>query len=121
MTGTPSRNAEPHQKCSSSTPPTSGPTAMPPMKQVIQTPIATPRWWWSRNMLLISASVDGISVAPATPSSARAAISISALVEYAARTEASANAVPPIISSRRRPIRSPRVPMVTRKPAIMKP
>ena len=41
-------------------------------------------------MLRISDSVDGASVAPATPSSARAAISISALVENAASTEASA-------------------------------
>ena len=41
-------------------------------------------------MLRISDSVDGASVAPATPSSARVAISISALVEKAASTEASA-------------------------------
>ena len=72
-------------------------------------------------MLLISASVDGISVAPAIPSSARVAISISGLVEYAAATEATAKALPPIISSLRRPIRSPSVPIVIRKPAIMKP
>ena len=40
MNGTPSRNAEPHQKCWSRRPPTSGPTAMPPMKHEYQTPIA---------------------------------------------------------------------------------
>ena len=66
----------------------------------------------SANMLKISASVDGASVAPATPSSARAAISIGALVEKAASTEAAPNAAAPIISSRRRPIRSPSVPIV---------
>ena len=43
-------------------------------------------------MLRISESVDGASVAPATPSSARVAISISALVEKAASTEATPNA-----------------------------
>jgi len=94
---------------------------MPPMKQVIQTPIATPRWCWSRNIDVISARVDGIKVAPATPSSARVTTNISALVEYAAATEVTANARPPIISSRRRPMRSPRVPIVTRKPAIRNP
>jgi hypothetical protein len=66
---------------------------MPPMKQLIQIPTATARWAGIRNMLLIRASVDGISVAPATPSS----------------------------SSRRRPTRSPRVPMVTSRPAIRNP
>ena len=65
--------------------------------------------------------MDGISVAPATPSSARAAISIPALVANAAATEASANAAPPASSSRRRPMRSPSVPIVMSDPAIMKP
>ena len=41
-----------------------------------QTPIANVRCSGSRNMLRISDSVDGASVAPATPSSARVAISI---------------------------------------------
>ena len=63
-------------------------------------------------MLRISDSVDGASVAPATPSSARVAISISALVENAASTEATPNAAAPISSSRRRPMRSPSVPIV---------
>ena len=40
MKGTPSRNAEPHQKCWSRRPPTSGPIAMPPMKQLNQMPMA---------------------------------------------------------------------------------
>nr|WP_276617600.1 hypothetical protein [Streptomyces coryli] len=41
-------------------------------------------------MWLISASVDGSTAAPATPSSARAAISVSAFGAYAAITEAAA-------------------------------
>ena len=55
------------------------------------------------------------------PSMARLAMSISALVENAARIDTAPNAAAPISSSLRRPMRSPRVPIVTRKPATMKP
>ncbi len=72
-------------------------------------------------MLKISDIVDGASVAPATPSSARAPISISALVENAARIDARPNAAAPIISSLRRPIRSPSVPIVISDPATRNP
>ena len=44
----------------------------------------------SRNMLVSSDSVEGASVAPAMPRMARVTISISALLENAARMEASA-------------------------------
>ena len=84
-------------------------------------PIAVVRWRASRNMLRISDSVDGAMVAPATPSSARVAISISALVENAAATDATPNAAAPMSSSRRRPIRSPSVPIVISDPATRKP
>ena len=66
-------------------------------------------------------SVEGAIVAPAIPRRAREKISISALVEKAARSEASANAAAPKRSRRRRPIRSPSVPMVISSPATMKP
>ena len=72
-------------------------------------------------MLKISERVAGANVAPATPCSALAAISISGLVENAASTETAANAAAPIIRSRRRPMRSPSVPIVIRKPATMNP
>jgi hypothetical protein len=75
----------------------------------------------SRNIVLISASVEGMRVAPAIPSSARAAISVSAVGAYAATTDATANAAPPMSSSLRRPMRSPIEPIVTRKPAMRKP
>jgi hypothetical protein len=71
----------------------------------------------SRNMLLTSARVEGSTVAPAIPRTVRVAISISGLVEKAANTDAMPNAAAPIKSSLRRPILSPRVPIVTRKPA----
>ena len=88
---------------------------------MIQTPIATVRWCASWNMLRISDSVEGAIVAPAIPSSARVAISISGLVENAHRSDASPNATAPISSSLRRPIRSPSVPIVISAPATMKP
>ncbi len=69
----------------------------------------------------MSDSVDGASVAPAIPSKARLTISISELVENAARIESAPNAAAPISRSLRRPIRSPSVPIVTRKPATMNP
>jgi hypothetical protein len=72
-------------------------------------------------MLLISERVEGPSVAAATPSRARAAMSISALVEKAASTEAAPNPAAPIISRRRRPMRSPSLPIVISRPAIRKP
>ena len=64
---------------------------------------------------------EGMIVAPAMPSSARAAMRISGLGANAARTEASPKHTLPIIRSFLRPIRSATLPMVTRKPAIMKP
>ena len=72
-------------------------------------------------MFRMSAREDGASVAPATPNRARAAISIPGLVENAAISDASANTPAPISSSRRRPTRSPTVPIVIKVAAIIKP
>jgi hypothetical protein len=66
-------------------------------------------------------SVDGAIVAPAMPSSARLAMSISALTLNAAITENSPKATAPMSSSLRRPIRSPSVPIVISEPATRKP
>ncbi|OGB34220.1 MAG: hypothetical protein A3B67_18205 [Burkholderiales bacterium RIFCSPHIGHO2_02_FULL_66_10] len=72
-------------------------------------------------MLRISESVDGASVAPAMPSSARSTISSFGVRANAASTEATVKKAAPISSRRRRPMRSPSVPMVIRKPATKKP
>ena len=72
-------------------------------------------------MFRISDSVDGASVAPASPSRARVAMSISALVEKAASTDTAPNAAAPMSRSLRRPMRSPSVPMVISAPARRKP
>ena len=75
----------------------------------------------SRNMLASSDSVDGARVAPATPSAARAKISICADFEKAARIDTAPNAAAPSSSTLRRPMRSPSPPMIIRKPDTMKP
>ena len=116
-----SQNTAPQWKNSSNTPPTSGPIALPSENAAIHTPMANWRWRGSWNMLRISAMVDGAMVAPARPSKARAAINSAAVSASAASTEANANNAAPINNSRRRPMRSPSVPMVIRKPATKKP
>ena len=88
---------------------------------MIHTLIATVRCAGSWNMLRIRDSVDGASVAAATPSNARVAMSIAALVEKAASTDAMPNTAAPISSSLRRPMRSPSVPIVISDPATRKP
>ena len=60
-------------------------------------------------------------VAPAMPMTARLAMSISELVENAASREAAAKPAAPNRRSRRRPMRSPSVPIVMRRPATRKP
>jgi hypothetical protein len=72
-------------------------------------------------MALINASVDGNSVAPATPSTARPAMNMMGPVEYAVSTDAAPNAEAPPRSSRRRPTRSPSDPIVTKNPASTNP
>lgn len=83
--------------------------------------MAAPICLGSLNMVLINASTDGITVAPATPSRARAMINIVVDVEKAATSETTMNAAAPNSSTLRRPTRSPSVPIVTRNPVIMKP
>ena len=92
-----------------------------PRKRSPIRPMATVRWAGSTNRLRSNESVDGIRVAPATPSTARARISSSALDANAASRLASPHAAAPIRSSRRRPIRSPSVPIVISEPAMRKP
>ena len=121
MTGMASRKTEPHQKNSSAIPPRTGPIALPAEKAPIHTPMATVRWRGSWNMKKISPNVAGASVAPAMPRAARLAMSISGVVEKAANSEVMPNAAAPTSSSLRRPMRSPRVPIVIRAPATRKP
>ena len=90
---------------------------MPLAAAADQIAIARVRSIGSVKMLRISDSVEGMIVAPATPSSRRAAMRTSAVGAKAARMEASPNAAAPISSSFLRPIRSARFPIVTSSPA----
>ena len=58
-------------------------------------------------MFRMSDRVEGATVAPASPSTARLAMSISAVLAKAAITEAIPKAAAPISKRRRRPMRSP--------------
>jgi len=93
------------------------PRATPAVMTLDHSPIAVARWPGSVNIVRTRAMVDGMRVAPPTPSRARAAINVPAESAYAASREAAPNATAPNSSSRRRPIRSPRDPMVMRSPA----
>ena len=121
MTGRAIRKTEPHQKCSRSTPPTTGPMALPAENAEIQIAMALARCPGCLNMLKMSERVEGAIVAPAMPSSARLAMSISGLIEMADRIEINPNAPAPTRSSFRRPTRSPTAPIVTRNPATTNP
>ena len=121
MTGRLIRNTEPQKKCSRSQPPRIGPSAAPPEKPEPQMAMARSRCRASRKMLRTSDKVEGIRVAPATPSRARAMMSTSGVGANAAISEAVPNAAEPPMSRRRLPTRSPSEPMVISRPARMRP
>jgi hypothetical protein len=84
------RKTEPHQKCSSSSPPTSGPAAAPTAATALHTPMASARSRRSGNTARSTDSVAGMIIAPPTPSSTRAATSTCGLPAAAASAEAAA-------------------------------
>ena len=90
-----------------------GPSADPAVKHDAQMAMASVRDEASVKMLRISDNVEGISIAPNTPSAARAATRYSAVGANAAAADTAANPVAPMISIRRRPTRSPRLPIMT--------
>ena len=102
-------NAQCHEKAVVSQPPRSGPTAaMPPIVEP-QTAKAMPRSR-PRKVALISDSVVGRIIAPPTPCTKRAAISMPPEVDRAARIEDAAKMTTPISSIRFRPMRSATLP-----------
>ena len=119
MSGRLMKKTELQWKCSSRKPPTMGPSAAPPENIAAQVAIAMRRSLSWLKMLRMSDSVDGMRVAPKMPSRARARMSISAEVENAASSEAAPKPTDPMMSSLRRPTRSPRLPMATSRPASM--
>ena len=117
MTGTLIISTEPHQKCSSSQPPVTGPRAT-------ATPaVAGPYGDRSRPFARGGEDVDedrqcrgNISAAP-MPIAARQAISSPGLSDHAARAEKTANRTRPICIVPLRPNRSPRLPAAISRPA----
>ena len=90
-TGTLMRNTEPHQKNSSSTPPTTGPSAAPAEATEAQMPMARARSRSSWKTWRTIDRVAGIISAAPTANPARAAISAAALGAKAAHSEARPN------------------------------
>ncbi len=76
VTGTLIRKTEPHQKWSSSRPPSTGPVAMPMPTAVAHRPIARGRSAGSKTLEMMD-SVCGMTAAPPRPIAARAKISCS--------------------------------------------
>ena len=115
-TGTPIRKTAPHQKCSSTAPPASGPPATAIPAVPAHTPMARPR---SRggNTLVMTARVVGWTAAPPMPMTARQPISSIGLSLNAANTEPSAKMLRPISRTRFRPMRSPITPQEKSSPA----
>ncbi|GAA3043631.1 hypothetical protein GCM10020000_23810 [Streptomyces olivoverticillatus] len=76
MAGRLTRKTEPHQKWFSRKPLSTGPSEIPLAMAADQMATAVARCLASRNMLRTSASVEGISVAPPMPSTARQTMSM---------------------------------------------
>jgi hypothetical protein len=102
-----------HDAESTSWPPTSGPSTVPIPPQAVHAPMALPRSAGG-NAETITASAAGVSAAPATPWSARPAISTSIEGATAQITEVAPNATTPDRKTRRSPKMSPSEPPMRR-------
>jgi len=114
-TGTLTRKTEPHQKCSSSQPPVTGPMATPRPETPAQMPMALARSAGSVKTLVRIDRVAGMISAPPIPMNARAPMSALAEPLKAARTEPLPKMASPTARARRRPNLSPRAPAVSRR------
>jgi hypothetical protein len=115
-TGTLTRNTDPHQKCASSRPPTTGPMASPAAPNTAQAAMARPRASGGYRTATI-ASAGAITAAAPIPITARAPISVPVDELNAASRQLNPNSANPPRKMRRRPYRSARPPPSTRSPA----
>ena len=115
--GTLIQNTEPHEKWFSSTPPSTGPRATPRPEKPAHTAIARPRSRGSRKTLVRIDRVEGMISAPPTPIRQRAAMSWLGVPDSADRIEPTAKIMMPSRSAFLRPKRSPRLPVVSSRPA----
>src|SRR5947209_11153820 len=114
-TGTLTRKTDPHQKWSRRIPPTTGPKAIPSPDTPAHTPMARPRSSAGNTLVRID-SVDGMISAPPTPIRARVAVRRLAVPAKAEATEPAPKITRPHASAERRPNRSDRLPVVSRRP-----
>ena len=90
ITGTLTRNTEPHQKCSSRKPEAIGPIAAPPPETPAQIAMACVRSWAGNTLVRID-SVEGITNAAARPMTARAPMTMPDVSANAANTAPTMN------------------------------
>ena len=110
--GTFTQKTEPQKKWASSRPLRVGPTTMPIPAMLDHSAIAPARSRAGNTAVRID-SVAGMTNAPPTPISARAAISVAESPDRAAQAEPEAKMTRPSSSARRRPNRSPSAPAMT--------
>ena len=107
------RKIQRHDAESTSWPPTTGPSTVPMPPHAVQAPTACPRSD-SEKVRTITASAAGVSSAPESPCSARAATSASIVGAIAHSTEVTPNPITPATNTRRSPITSPSEPPISR-------
>ena len=117
-TGTLMRKTDPHQKASSSSPPTIGPSAAATTEMAPHTATARLRSRTSSKPMRIRARVAGIMHAAPTARIARAAMGAPTAGAKAASSDAAPNTTRPMRNSRRWPYRSPSVPAPSSRPHI---
>ena len=111
------KKTDPHQKCSSMKPPTTGPNATAIPDTADQIPMAFARSIGSINKLVMIASVAGNTSAAPMPIAPRQKINELEVSANAAMPLHAANNTSPICSVRLRPYRSPIPPPASNRPA----
>ena len=106
------RKIQRHDAESTSWPPTTGPSTVPMPPHAVHAPTAWPRSD-SANVRTITASAAGVSSAPETPCSARAATSSSIVGASAHSSEVTPKPATPATNTRRSPITSPSEPPIS--------
>ena len=117
ITGTFTKKIEPQEKCSSRMPPITGPSAPLAPATAAQRPIARARSRGSAKMLVSRERVAGMISAAPMPMNARVKISVLASPAKADAIDPTPKMARPTISAPLRPKRSPRLPIVSRRPA----
>jgi hypothetical protein len=116
-TGTLTKKIQRHENACVSAPPSTRPTAEPPIAIAAQTPSALERSFPSANVVEMIESAAGEMSAAPKPCSARKPISIPEVVAMPFRNDATVKTTSPTRKSRFRPRRSPARPPSRRKPA----